>query len=294
MYHFIYETKNLINGKLYRGKHSTENMDDGYLGSGIAIMRALDKYGRENFKRTILQMCKDVHIAYFHETLYVNPDWVNRDDTYNLVPGGLGGYGAKHSEETKKRLSEAQTGKKASEETKRKMSVSHMGNVPSKETREKLSKSLTGRALSEKHKAAVSKTLTGYKHTEEAKKNMGDSHRGKKHSADAKAKMSAAQSGEKHHMYGKSISKEHKEKIGAAHRGKKHRIVTCPHCTKSGGISIMKRFHFDNCLNNLGGSKERKAMKPYGPQNIIACPHCRKIGGANAMKRYHFDNCKNK
>ncbi len=30
-------------------------------------------------------------------------------------------------------------------------------------------------------------------------------------------------------------------------RGKTQKIITCPHCDKSGGISLMKRYHFDNC-----------------------------------------------
>ena len=35
----------------------------------------------------------------------------------------------------------------------------------------------------------------------------------------------------------------------------KQEIVTCPHCGKSGGISAMKRHHFDNCKNKLGNNK---------------------------------------
>ena len=57
MYYFIYETKNLINGKLYRGIHKTENINDGYLGSGLVFCKAVKKYGKDNFERSILEYC---------------------------------------------------------------------------------------------------------------------------------------------------------------------------------------------------------------------------------------------
>ena len=53
-YNFVYKTTNLINGKYYFGKHSTNNLDDGYLGSGTALLFAIDKYGKENFSRKII------------------------------------------------------------------------------------------------------------------------------------------------------------------------------------------------------------------------------------------------
>ena len=40
----IYKTLNLINLKLYIGQHKT-SADDGYLGSGLLITRAINKYG---------------------------------------------------------------------------------------------------------------------------------------------------------------------------------------------------------------------------------------------------------
>ena len=51
----IYKTTNLINGKIYVGKDSNDNPN--YLGSGIVLKNAIDKYGRKSFKKEILEIC---------------------------------------------------------------------------------------------------------------------------------------------------------------------------------------------------------------------------------------------
>ena len=45
MRHFVYETTNSTNGKIYRGIHSFDGefADSGYLGSGVAITHAIKK-----------------------------------------------------------------------------------------------------------------------------------------------------------------------------------------------------------------------------------------------------------
>ena len=87
-YHFVYQTKNLVNGKTYIGRHSTNNLDDGYLGSGTLLKRAIKKYGKENFQ------C--IHMCYFdtyqeaveEEKFLVTKEYCAKDDNYNIVEGG--------------------------------------------------------------------------------------------------------------------------------------------------------------------------------------------------------------
>ena len=70
---------------------------------------------------------------------------------------------------------------------------------------------------------------------------------GKKHSAESRKKMSDASSGEKNYFYGKHLSEEHKKNMSVARKGIPQAKITCPHCQKKGGKSLMKRYHFDNC-----------------------------------------------
>jgi len=95
MYYLIYEIENLLNGKKYRGKHKTKNLDDEYMGSGLYIKRAINKYGLDNFKKTIIFMAFDEDsMNYMEKIEFVNSDWISLgpDFVYNLKVGGLGGF----------------------------------------------------------------------------------------------------------------------------------------------------------------------------------------------------------
>jgi calcineurin-like phosphoesterase family protein len=90
-FNFVYKTTNLINGKFYFGVHSTDNLDDGYLGSGRLIRLAIEKYGKENFKRDIVKFHSDIKDAYLHEKAIVTQKLVDLKKCYNIALGGTGG-----------------------------------------------------------------------------------------------------------------------------------------------------------------------------------------------------------
>lgn len=89
-YHIIYKTTNLINNKIYVGMHSTDNLNDGYLGSGWILKQAIKKYSKENFKREVLLVLPSRKEAREVEALLVDTEFISRQNTYNLQEGGMG------------------------------------------------------------------------------------------------------------------------------------------------------------------------------------------------------------
>ena len=96
--------------------------------------------------------------------------------------------GSKHSQETKRKMSESMKGrsahnkgKKVSEETKRKISEAKKGikKAPhTEETKRKLSEARKGKKVSEETKRRISETLKGRKTSEETKRKMSEAKKG--------------------------------------------------------------------------------------------------------------------
>lgn len=119
----IYKTTNLINGKIYIGQDSKNK--NGYLGSGQNIKRAIKKYGKQNFKKEIIEKCNSIDELNNREKYWIN--FYNSKDGkigYNLSNGGDSNLGYKW---TKQQIEKNRNAMKKSHnrpEIKRKLSKS--------------------------------------------------------------------------------------------------------------------------------------------------------------------------
>jgi hypothetical protein len=90
-YHYIYKTTNIINNKFYIGMHSTDNLNDGYLGSGKRLWFSINYHGKKNHKIEILEFCEDREKLKIREKEIVNNELINEKLCLNLQVGGGGG-----------------------------------------------------------------------------------------------------------------------------------------------------------------------------------------------------------
>lgn len=100
-YGFIYITTNLINGKRYIGQKKFDNKYKwkSYIGSGFHFLKAVKKYGKENFIRNIIDIAHSPEELNDKEKSWIeNYNAVESDDFYNMIEGGnLGNHLKRHS-----------------------------------------------------------------------------------------------------------------------------------------------------------------------------------------------------
>ena len=89
MFYTVYKITNKINQKYYIGMHKTDVLDDGYMGSGKILKKAILKYGIDNFAKEILHIFDNEEDMKKKEKELV----VISERTYNLNEGGHGGFG---------------------------------------------------------------------------------------------------------------------------------------------------------------------------------------------------------
>lgn len=178
-YHTIYKTTNTVNGKIYIGKHQTQNLEDGYLGSGKLLRQAIDKYGVENFRKEILFVFDNEADMNDKEAELVTEEFVLQESNYNLCVGGRGGWsyvnreGLNLSDSSKEKMSKA-----AIERVKRERKSGEF--LKRVERLKSISKS--GSAKVERMIAdgqLVRPSFKGRKHTEATKAKMSKSSKGK-------------------------------------------------------------------------------------------------------------------
>lgn len=90
LFHFLYKTTNILNNKFYIGVHTTDDLGDGYKGSGEILKRAFKKYGKKNFTKEILEFFDTYEGAYNREREIVTEELVKNPNCYNSMLGGKG------------------------------------------------------------------------------------------------------------------------------------------------------------------------------------------------------------
>ncbi len=103
-YFIIYKTTNIKNDKFYIGMHKTDNLDDGYLGSGLKLKRSIRYHGKKNFKRKIIYFLDSREEMIQKEINIVNEELLKDPLCMNLKLGGEGGgkiWNKEHKEKLK-------------------------------------------------------------------------------------------------------------------------------------------------------------------------------------------------
>jgi len=94
IYYIVYKTTNIVNNKIYFGKHQQSIAPyqfDGYYGSGQLLSYAIKKYGKSNFIRETLFVFDNENDCLLKEEEVITPH-LGKSYCYNMRSGGTGGF----------------------------------------------------------------------------------------------------------------------------------------------------------------------------------------------------------
>lgn len=163
-YGYVYETRNLVNGKLYVGVRTGDKVVKAYLGGGMALQRAIKKYGRSAFQQTVIRWeeSREALSNAEVETIAAYRDMFGLENVYNISQGWFremgGNRGWKQSPEWKAKKRALMTGRVLSAETRAKQSAALKGHAVTEETRMKIGAANAGKKrppLSAERKAVL-------------------------------------------------------------------------------------------------------------------------------------------
>ena len=167
-YHYIYKTTNLLSGRYYIGMHSTDNLEDGYMGSGTRLRRSLNKHGKDNHKVEFIEFLDSREELKDREAEIVNLNEIAKEDCMNLK---VGGYGGLSDDKHKKAFTDAGINNFKNSKEKRDAAVRLVQATP--EFRKNMSDALKVYHIDNPN------SFKGRTHTEETKQKMSESMRGK-------------------------------------------------------------------------------------------------------------------
>lgn len=177
------------------------------MGSGKLLKAAIKKYGKENFKKEILETFDNEESMILKEQELVTAEFVLDENNYNIMPGGKFGSSERNNLSFKN--------KRHSLETIEKIRSSAIGRKHTDTTRKKMSENNFSKTDPVKQKEHA-KQAGSYKKSDEHRLKISE-----------------------------SIKKVYRE-INP-NLGKIRKKVKCPHCGKEGANNTMSRWHFENC-----------------------------------------------
>lgn len=285
MYGYIYETTNLINGMKYIGQHKSDVFDPSYLGSGVRLNKAINKYGRNNFTVELITWkdtkeeldWEEKKCIYFWKQFY-------KTNLYNDASGGDGGNTCRYKSkeeinEIAKRRNKILTGQIYihKDNILKRVNPIDFENIYKKDgwergfTKELIEKQKNARnydviisklnkvEITEDRKKKISKSVKKLWCNDAYRELQSNSHKGNKLSKESKKKISDANKGRK-------LSEETKSKIGKSKIGNKY-CLGHKHTEKTKEKirqqKLGKKFD-DNWKENLANAKKGKILMNNG------------------------------
>lgn len=207
-------TEGSLTDSYYYGQHKTNDLNDGYKGSGAILRKYYKKYP-DGYKKEIISFCNSQEELDKTEYELIKPH-LNEEQCLNICFGGRSGGGHPHTEETKQKISNTVKGRKPN----------NYGKKWSEEQRKAFSEKMKGhkgwtkgKSLSEEHKQKISDSLKGRQHSNEHNKKVSEALKGRQLSEEHIKHMSEALKGRISPNKGKTFSEEHRKHLSESHKG---------------------------------------------------------------------------
>jgi len=249
----VYKITNMLDNKIYVGSSiaiekrfiSHKNDLTSNIHHNSKLQRAWNKHGAANFKFEIMRVVDNVISARLIEQEWL--DKLIKSESYNLSKNANGAsFGEDNPakrKEVRQKITDALTGKKLTLKARTNISKSVTLRWADTAYKQRLSGVRFKLWQTPEYREAM--LLAGKKAmarlTTEEKKLKYGSLLGTKNTEETRHLKSIA-------VKARWADPQEAEKLKLSMRGKKIN-VQCPHCPKYGGISNMKRYHFDNCKN---------------------------------------------
>lgn len=221
----VYKIINLVNNKVYIGSSNKLTKRKGYhfwqlknnKHYNSILQNSFNKHGILNFRFEIIENCNEENCIEI-EQLYINHfESFNPKNGYNICRYAGSVLGKKLSEETKAKISLANSGFVMTEDAKRHLSILNTGKKLSEETKIKIGNKSRGRVMTDSVRIKISKGNKGKAKSEAHRKALSDGQKKSSYvrhmSEGGKKKLSIFRTGKK-------ASNETKFKLSESHKGK--------------------------------------------------------------------------